>query len=197
MVILETVEVQLDELTPYKDNPRRGNTDLIAESLMMNGQYRAIVVNKGTLTGRRMEVLAGNHTVAAARVLGWESIMAHLVDVDEKTARTIVLVDNRANDVAGYDSEGLLELLQGMAGWEGTGYTGDDVAALIAELGHFDTASLDDLEDEFGVPEDNDLWVNYTVRLPRDLKLRFESVFDAMPGVTNPEKITALLNRVG
>ncbi|WP_233717036.1 hypothetical protein [Mycolicibacterium vinylchloridicum] len=41
--------------------------DAIAESLSQSyGQYRTIVVNKGTLTGRPNEVLAGDHTLMAA-----------------------------------------------------------------------------------------------------------------------------------
>ena len=39
-------------LQPYGDNPRRGNVDLIANSLQTHGQYRPIVVNIGTHTGR-------------------------------------------------------------------------------------------------------------------------------------------------
>ncbi|MDX3097732.1 hypothetical protein PV417_24845 [Streptomyces sp. ME19-03-3] len=40
-------------------NPRTGDVDAIAESLRVNGRYKAIVVNRGTHTGRPNEVLAG------------------------------------------------------------------------------------------------------------------------------------------
>ena len=60
------------DLRPYHRNPRRGDVAQIARSLKRTGQYRPIVANKGTHTGRPGEVLAGNHTLAAARVLRWQ-----------------------------------------------------------------------------------------------------------------------------
>jgi ParB-like chromosome segregation protein Spo0J len=62
------------ELRTYQRNPRQCDPTAIARSLAVNGQYRPIVVNKGTYTGRPNEVLAGNHTLIAARDLGWEHI---------------------------------------------------------------------------------------------------------------------------
>lgn len=62
---LEQLKVPVDGLVPYARNPRRGNTDLIAESLTHHGQYRPIVVRAHT-----NEVLAGNHTLAAAARTG-------------------------------------------------------------------------------------------------------------------------------
>ena len=98
MIHSETRNVPVGELTPWPRNPRRGNVALIAESLERHGQYRPIVVRKAT-----GEVLAGNHTLAAAKKLGWPEIAATIVDVDAETAERIVLIDNRSNDVAGYD----------------------------------------------------------------------------------------------
>ena len=83
---LERVEYNPDELNPYYRNPRHGDIDAIAQSLEVNGQYRPIVVNLGRKTGRPLEVLAGNHTLAAARRLGWDTITATTVDVDDQGA---------------------------------------------------------------------------------------------------------------
>lgn len=58
------------ELSTFERNPRRGDVAAIAESLTRHGQYRPIVVNAGSLTGRVNEVLAGNHTLLAAKHLG-------------------------------------------------------------------------------------------------------------------------------
>ena len=52
---LDTVVYQIDSLTPYHQNPRQGDTAAIAESLRVNGQYRPIVVNLGTRTGRELD----------------------------------------------------------------------------------------------------------------------------------------------
>lgn len=80
--------VAVDSLRLYGQNPRRGDVDSICESLRNHGQYRPIVVRAGT-----NEVLAGNHTLAAARKLGWAEIAATFVDVDDDQAARIVLVD--------------------------------------------------------------------------------------------------------
>src|SRR5215210_3441174 len=87
---LQTLAVPLADLRPYDANPRRGDVEAIKASLQAHGQYRPIVVNRPT-----MQVLAGNHTLEAARELGWVTIAATFVDVDDEQAKRIVLVDNR------------------------------------------------------------------------------------------------------
>ena len=62
------------------------------------------------------EVLAGNHTLGAAKELGWKKIAVTFVEADPEQAKRIVLVDNRANDLAGYDAEALVELLEELDG---------------------------------------------------------------------------------
>lgn len=118
--------VPLGSLVPYGRNPRRGKVEVVKQSLEVNGQYRPIVVNK---PGR--VILAGNHTYAAARELGWEEIAATFVDVDEETAKKILVVDNRASDLATNDAELLVEILGELSELEGSGYTEDDVHKLL------------------------------------------------------------------
>lgn len=131
---LDYRRVGVDELRLFERNPRRGNVDAIAKSLAAHGQYRPIVVNAGTLTGRPLEVLAGNHTLLAARSLGWESIEAAVLDVDDSRARAIVAADNRLADLGDYDTEALHALLSSLDDLDGTGYGAEDLAALEREL---------------------------------------------------------------
>jgi DNA modification methylase len=91
-------------------------------------------VNAGTLTGRANEVLAGNHTLLAARLLGWDAIDGALVDVDEQTARRIVAADNRLADLGEYDARDLHELLSSIDDLTVTGYLQDDLDALTRDL---------------------------------------------------------------
>src|SRR5829696_6904601 len=126
---VETLLLPVDRVRPHPRNPRRGDITAIKESLELNGQYRPIVVN-----GRSMEVMAGNHTLLAARELGWEEIAVNFVDVDEEQARRVLLVDNRTNDLASYDTEGLVELLEELDGLEGTGYDDEALGDLLDEL---------------------------------------------------------------
>lgn len=120
------------KLRTYYKNPRRGDVEEIKKSLAVNGQYKPIVVNVGSHTGRKNEVLAGNHTLAAARDLGWVTIAVSMVDVDEDQAKRIVLVDNRTGDKASYDLDELAELLDGLDSLDGTGYTDADLESLLA-----------------------------------------------------------------
>lgn len=133
------LRVPVDSLTTYHRNPRRGDTRAIAASLDINGQYRPITVNIGTHTGRYREVLAGNHTLAAARELGWATIAATFVDVDDTAATRIVLADNRTSDLATYDTPALGALLTDLAGdYDGTGYDPNDVDAIANALADLD-----------------------------------------------------------
>jgi ParB-like chromosome segregation protein Spo0J len=148
-------KLALAELLSLEGNARRGNVDLIAESLSVNGQYKPIVVNVGTHTGRALEVLAGNHTVQGARQLGWTMIDAVLVDVDRDAALRIALVDNRSNDLATYDDSALIALLQEVNTLEGTGFDDGEIDRLLALL---------DESDEFGGDADSeDVAMNWGV----------------------------------
>lgn len=131
-------QTSIAELKFYPGNARRGDIDLIADSLSKLGQYKPIVVNAdGT-------ILAGNHTVMAAQRLGWETIDVHRVDVDDETAKRIVLVDNKANDQSTYDVEELVNLLTELPNLDATGFTRDEVDDLLE--------TLDALDDE-DIPE--------------------------------------------
>lgn len=132
---LSSVRLPVDQLTPYYRNPRRGDLEAIARSLTLLGQYRPIVVNQGSLTGRRLEVLAGSHTLLAARQLGWDAIDAVLLDVDEETAKKIVLADNRLPELGTYDDDVLTQLLKELPELDATGYETYDIDALLADIG--------------------------------------------------------------
>lgn len=126
---LKIVSTTVASLRSYGKNPRKGNVSAIVESLKQNGQYRPIVVQKKTRT-----VLAGNHTLLAAKALGWKTIDVVYVDVDDEEAKRIVLADNRTNDLATYDYEVLGEILASLPSVAGTGYSDADVAVLTAAV---------------------------------------------------------------
>ena len=126
--------ISLDSLAPYHRNPRVGNVEAVAESLEQNGQFKPIVVNRGDKTGRTTEILAGNHTWLAARHLGWDTIAAVFVDVDDETAARIVLADNRTSDMGEYDEELLADLLQDLPDLAGTAYTDIDLGEILTTL---------------------------------------------------------------
>lgn len=147
---MQLVNYDTADLTTFPGNPRRGDVQSIAESLIRNKQYRPIVVNIGTLTGRPLEVLAGNHTLMAARELGWTKLLATTVDVDDDQCRRIVAVDNRMGELGSEDTEDLLALLQSLDDLTGTGYTEDYVDGLLSDLGGDPLPPMLEPEMDFG-----------------------------------------------
>jgi hypothetical protein len=131
-------------LRPRERNPRRGDVAAIRESLATHGQYKPVVANH---RDAEREVLVGNHTLAAARELGWPQLAVTWVDVDEETASRIVIVDNRTSDLAGWDDQLLVDLLGELPDLGGTGFAQADLDALLARLAP---------PDEFPDPEAGD-----------------------------------------
>lgn len=151
MSLLKKIEtVKVDSLELYPGNAKRGDVDAIEESLKENDQFAPIVVQKST-----GYVLAGNHTLLAARKAGWETIDVVVVDVDDKRALKINLAANRTADKGSYDVDAraaLLELLEG--DYAGTGYSEAEIekfthmAESLPEPGDADT---EDFEHTWGV----------------------------------------------
>lgn len=141
------------ELRLLEDNPHRNDLAEIKKSLRVNGQYRTIVVNRGTKTGRPLEVLAGNHTLMGIRELAvdrpkdkrWKSVDCTMVDLDDAAAARLTLADNKTGTTGEDDDRAVLRLLEKLDGdVAGSGYVDDDVDDLRAILEEADT-DIDDL----------------------------------------------------
>ena len=152
------------ELALYHRNPNLGNVPQIIASLRAHGQYKPVVVNRGTHTGRPNEVLAGNHTLKAMRELleaepdnpRWRQLDGYVIDVDDDQAARIVLVDNKtADDGLGYDQEQLGMLLDWLhtspLGLEGTAFSMDEYSDVMASL----EEALPDALNPAGIGDDN------------------------------------------
>ena len=141
--------VSISDLSTHPRNIRHGDIGAICTSLAAHGQYRPIVVQRST-----GYILAGNHTYQAARSLGWSDIAVTHVECDDEQALRILLVDNRANDLATYDDSALSDLLKELAatelGLDGTLFDGDALDDLIKDIG--DSTDRPSLTDQFGVP---------------------------------------------
>jgi hypothetical protein len=130
-------QVALGKLKPHPLNPRRGNLELVKESMRVNGLFGALLVQRST-----SYVLAGNHRLLAAQELGFEKVPVIWVDVDDSRAQRIMLADNRTSDLASYDQEALAQLLDGLVNedpenqhpLQGTGYDEAALAQLLSQL---------------------------------------------------------------
>ena len=158
---IEYTIVDIDSVEAHPKNVRQGDIGAISESLKAHGQYRPIVVDK-----RTSRILAGNHTWKAAKALGWQQINAGFIQTkDDDEALRILLADNRTTDLASYDDSGLAELLKQLAdteiGLEGTAFDGDDLDALLKDLGHFELPTdVDEIpEDVPAISKLGDVWL--------------------------------------
>lgn len=139
---VRTADIDLDELTPFPGNAKRGDVDQIRSSLRRNGQYRSLVVRE--IPNGPLIVLAGNHTMQALAAEDHQAARCEIVLCDEDTARRINLADNRTAELGAYDNDALAELLSYLDGdLEGTGYTDADVEALITPYTEPDPALTD------------------------------------------------------
>lgn len=130
-IIINNGKADVADLHLYYRNARRGSVPEIAKSLKVNKQYVPITVNVGTHTGRPNEVLRGNHTVKAARDLGWKSLDVNYVDVDDDHARRIVLADNKTAAFGDYDTDLLAAEVSALDDLEGSGYSQEDLDKLL------------------------------------------------------------------
>lgn len=141
---LRTKVIPLDELTPFPGNARRGRVDVIRESLEKNGQYRSLVVRQ--VENGPLVVLAGNHTSMALLEAGAKGARCEIIECDDATARRINLVDNKTNDLATDDYDALADLLRDLDDYAGTGFTDDEISALLEPAATVDIGEPVDLE---------------------------------------------------
>jgi hypothetical protein len=126
-------QVAIDLLKHHPRNANQGDVEAIKKSLAVNGWYGSVVVNTGT-----KHILAGNHRVMAAKALGWETVPVQWVDVTPEEELRILVVDNRTTRIGQDDSTKITDILAELAntpiGLDGTGYSSDDLDALIDGL---------------------------------------------------------------
>jgi ParB-like chromosome segregation protein Spo0J len=185
----QVASVPLSSLEAYPTNPRRGDIEAIAQSLKAHGQYRPIVVQYGSNF-----ILAGNHTYKAAKKLGWKKIKITYVDVDEESARKIVLADNRLTDLAGYNEPLLKSLLTALPELEGTGFTQSEVETLDRLISGKDK---DNITDSKPLPSDPEVKISawkFTVEMEA-YKAWKEQLYAEAP--TKQKAIKAIKERLG
>jgi hypothetical protein len=131
---LKHLAVDVEQLKNWEKNPRVGSIEAVARSLEKFGQRKPIVVNK-----RTNEVIAGNHTIMAAKSLGWKEVAAVWVDDDEATAQAYAIADNRTHDLGAYDEQALAALVEELANTDlilAAGYGEQDIEDLYDTSGY-------------------------------------------------------------
>ncbi|MEI7780303.1 MAG: ParB N-terminal domain-containing protein [Planctomycetota bacterium] len=169
---VEQREVPIEELFPHPDNPNRGSVDDLADSLSEFGQFRSIV---GRPDGT---ILAGHHLVQAAKRVGIKTVRVDIIDVDDTTARKIMLADNRLADLGlGPNLDLLLKNLEELGNdIAGTGFDEDYIRMLEeAVSGPPDLEELIEETDETeSKPED--FYKRLTITIDPRLASKWESI---------------------
>lgn len=96
----------IDSISPAPYNYNSGDVEVIEHSIEMNGMYRPVYVQSAT-----GDIIAGNHTWMACKKLGSGVVPVVRLDVDDTTAKRIMIEDNEAARKAVPDHGLLLTLL--------------------------------------------------------------------------------------
>lgn len=149
---LQPLIVEIDSISGYPGNPRQGRIPDIRASLRTYGQYKPVVVQASS-----GYVVAGNQTLIAMKEEGYTDVAAAFIDVDDAEAARLVAFDNRVSDQAEYDDLALASLLKGIQSLEdgeglaGTGYTDEDLSAILEGLAaDADLPPVEDEEEDLG-----------------------------------------------
>ena len=103
--------VQIAEIVPYENNPRRNDdaVEAVAESIRQCGYRARIIVDEN------MVVLAGHTRLKAMQRLGWTECEVQVEDdLSEEQRRKYRLLDNKMSELAGWDFDRLTQELDGL-----------------------------------------------------------------------------------
>ena len=142
---MDISEVSISELKEDPNNARihnKRNLEKIRHSLSTFGQQKPIVVNKDDV------VICGNGTLAAAKELGWDTILVVHTELEDKDQIAYALADNRTSELGGWDDSILAEQIQELTkdgvDVSGLGWDEDEIALLVVP-----TTSEDGSKKEF------------------------------------------------
>jgi len=126
-------EVDPHTLTLHPENANQGDIGEIMTSIATTGFFGALLAQESSRV-----VCAGNHRLPAVINLGMPKVPVIFLDVDDAMALRILVSDNRLARLGFNDQDAMVILLQQIAvgphGLEGTGYDGDDLDAMLAEI---------------------------------------------------------------
>lgn len=174
--------VAIDSVRPHPDNYNNGDVEKIMDSIVTNGMYRPVVVQRSTGF-----VLAGNHTWMACKELDSEHIPVTYLDVDDVTAKKIIVADNEIARQAKPDRgllQALLDDINSHDSLVGTGFNAAELEALRA---------LNDIPAED--TSDHMQWPTLCFQLPPHAKKAFYDLTEQAGG--DNERFALLIRLAG
>lgn len=179
---LDPLLVDINDVKAHPNNPRNGDIDAVAKSIVVNGYIAPVVVQRST-----GHIIAGNHRYYALMSLGSELIPVVWVDLDDLSAKNYMLDDNRTSDLGNYDNANLvavLEELEEAGRLEQSAYTPYDLEVLK----HLIDMPLDDTTD-FAQ------WPTLTFQVPPHIKQAYMKM--TAEGGDDRERFELLLRLAG
>lgn len=106
---MQIVEMKIDELIPYANNPRNNDdaVDFVANSIREFGFKVPIVIDSNN------EIIAGHTRLKAAKKLGLTEVPCIVADdLSSEQIRAFRLADNKVGEIATWDMELLISELE-------------------------------------------------------------------------------------
>ena len=126
--------VPVENLKPDPENPNEGAGHVIAESILANGFYGAVLAVEGEPGSDSGTIVAGAHRWTEACDAGADTLPVLWLNITKEEARRILLVDNRSNRRGRDDSQKLVDLLSQCDQLAGTGFDDGDLEFLLEDL---------------------------------------------------------------
>lgn len=180
------LDVAIAELKP---NPRNVRTHSDAQVAQIAALIRQFGWTTRILVDEDLQVLAGHGRLAAARLIGLDTVPVRIVSGwSDEQKRLYILADNQVALNAGWDAEllalELAELGEGGADLALAGFSADDLAAYLgpddeavaaAKIGRVETGAVADV-----------FWINVSGPLADQAQVlqRLRAVMDDHPAVT-------------
>lgn len=115
-------------------NPRRGRVEKIVESIEVNGFFQHLLIQRHSDKQGGPRIIAGNHRWKAGHALGMERYPVEVIDCDDELGDRILIVDNRAAEVATWELRELVPELQRFESLTGTGFNDIELELMLAEI---------------------------------------------------------------
>ena len=132
MAEMNVVELGIDEIIPYENNPRRNEkaVEAVANSIREFGFKNPIILDKDHV------IISGHTRRLAAIKLGLEKVPCYIAtDLTDEQVKAFRLADNRVASFSTWDEEKLREEIKGIAGIDMTdfGFKEDAIKNIFKE----------------------------------------------------------------
>lgn len=149
----------IDNLTPWEQNPRHNDhaVEHVARSIERFGWGAPILARRSDGV-----IIAGHTRYKAAQKLGMDKVLVRYMDLDPAQSAALALADNKLNELADWDDQGVNEILQDLADQSfdlsGLGWEDGELDAILAS-DPFDVIDVADSEpapdtDDNAIPEE-------------------------------------------